>query len=73
MTAKLNLSTSHVTAVKVTEITVTDPDTNLPVEVSIFKEVESGGMFGVDSSFLANTEEPVYSVFGNGYVYSNDF
>jgi hypothetical protein len=35
----------------ITEVTVTDPDTNLPVEVAIYKH-EGGGMFGVDSSYL---------------------
>lgn len=48
-------------------ITLIDPDTLLEVEVSIFKE-EAGGMFGVDTSYLANTEEPVISVFGNGIL-----
>ena len=47
----------------VTQITVTDPDTKLGVDVSIFKDAESGGMFGVDSSFLSNTDEPVYNPF----------
>ncbi len=36
----------------VTEVTVTDPDTNAPVEVAIYKDRNSGGMFGVDSSFI---------------------
>lgn len=34
------------------EITVTDPDSNAPVELSVFKHEASGGMFAVDSSFL---------------------
>jgi hypothetical protein len=37
----------------VKEITVIDPDTNLPVEVAIYKDSESGGMFGVDSSYTS--------------------
>jgi len=36
----------------VTTITVTDPETSAPVQVSIYKEETSGGMFGVDSSYL---------------------
>ena len=36
----------------VKEITVTDPVSGLPVEISIFKHYEGGGMFGVDSSYL---------------------
>lgn len=51
----------------VTEITVIDPDTNLPVEVTIIKE-NAGGMFGVDSSFLSDTDEPIISPFGNGKI-----
>lgn len=47
------------------EITVIDPDTNLPVEVAIYKE-EAGGMIGIDSSFLSNTDEDVLSPFNNG-------
>jgi hypothetical protein len=46
-------------------ITVIDPDTKAPVEVAIFK-LETGGMVGIDESFLANTEEPVYSPFDKG-------
>ena len=46
----------------VTEITVTDPDTNAPVEVAIYKDVRSTGMFGVDASFLL-TEEAVHEPF----------
>lgn len=46
-------------------ITVKDPDTNLPVEVVIVK-LETGGMMGIDASFLANTDEPVYSCFDKG-------
>lgn len=44
----------------VTEVTVIDPDTKLPVEVSIYKH-EGGGMFGVDSSYIEQVlddEEP---------------
>jgi hypothetical protein len=47
-------------------ITVTDPDSGLGVEVSIYK-LETGGMIGVDESFLLRrTNEPVYSPFDLG-------
>ena len=46
-------------------ITVIDPDTQGEVQVSIFK-LENGGMIGVDESFLANTDEPVFSPFDCG-------
>lgn len=56
----------------ITIITVIDPDSKLPVEVSIFKEIDGEGMFGVDTSFLANTEEAVLSPFGNGVIDEDD-
>jgi hypothetical protein len=40
------------TAKFVQEVTVTDPITGGEVQVSIFKDDSSGGMFGVDSSFI---------------------
>lgn len=46
-------------------ITVIDPDTNGEVRVSIYK-LDNGGMIGVDESFLANTDEPVFSPFDLG-------
>ena len=46
-------------------ITVTDPDFGFDVGVSIYK-LETGGMIGVDESFLANSDEPVYSPFDFG-------
>lgn len=43
-------------------ITVIDPDSKAPVEVSIIK-LETGGMIGIDESFLSNTEDDIYSPF----------
>jgi hypothetical protein len=40
----------------VTDITVTDPDTKAPVEVTIFKH-ENGGMFGIDASYIDSIDE----------------
>jgi len=34
------------------EITVIDPDSKAPVEMSVFKHNESGAMLAVDSSYL---------------------
>ena len=51
----------------VREIEVTDPDTNLPVNLGIYK-TDGGGMLGIDSSFLANTDEPIYSPFDLGEI-----
>lgn len=46
----------------VREVWVIDPDTKLDVEITVFK-LETGGMIGIDYSFLANTDLPVYSPF----------
>lgn len=51
---------AKITTKQVTEITVIDPDTNLPVGVTILK-LSTGAMVGIDSSFLSNTDESVYS------------
>ena len=40
------------TAMYTREIMVADPDTNLGVEMSVFKHNQSGGMFAIDSSFI---------------------
>lgn len=40
----------------VKEITVIDPDTNSPVDISIYKH-ENGGMFGIDSSYIEQVLE----------------
>jgi len=39
-------------AVFVSEVTAEDPDSRAPVSVSIYKHRGTGGMFGVDSSYL---------------------
>ena len=46
-------------------IKVIDPDTNNEVDVTLYK-LETGGIVGIDESFIANTEEPVYSPFDKG-------
>lgn len=33
-------------------ITVKDPDTLAPVELEVYKDEESGGLFAIDSSYL---------------------
>ena len=48
----------------VKSIEVVDPDTNTVVEVLIVK-LETGGMVGIDESYLSNTDEPVYSPYDN--------
>lgn len=44
------------TAKFVLEVKVIDPDTQGEVEISIFKH-ENGGMFGIDSSYIAQVLE----------------
>ena len=53
------------TAKFVKDIIVTDPDTNAPVDVAIYKDLESGGMFGIDTSFIITLadDDPVNNPF----------
>jgi len=57
-------------AFHVTEVTVTDPNTLAPVEVSIYKDCDSGGMFGVDNAFLITLSEddPINEPFSGSEV-----
>lgn len=52
-------------AIFIKEITVVDPDSGLEVEIAIYKDIGSGGIFGVDSSYVAQLEdgENVFSPF----------
>ena len=52
-------------AIFVKEITVTDPVTNLPVELGIYR-LEDGSMVGLDSAALADLDQPIYSPYANG-------
>ena len=38
-------------AIWIDKVTVTDPETQLPVDIEIYKH-KNGGMFGIDSSFI---------------------
>lgn len=46
-------------------VTVIDPDSNLPVELEV-RKLESGGMVGIDGSWLAQDEGPTYSPYDKG-------
>jgi hypothetical protein len=46
---------------------VIDPDTNLEVEVEI-RKLESGGMVGIDGSWLEQDVGPVYSPYDKNVV-----
>lgn len=54
------IKTKHVTTV-----TVIDPDSKLPVEVEI-RKLETGGMVGIDGSYLEGDVGDVYSPYDNG-------
>jgi hypothetical protein len=54
-------------AKQVTTVTVTDPDTQLDVDVAIYKE-ESGAMVGVDASYVEQDIGPVLSPVCNGVL-----
>jgi hypothetical protein len=47
----------------ITQITITDPDSHAPVELEVWKDPSSGGLFGIDASFLDQIEEHVASPF----------
>lgn len=50
----------NITSTFIMELPLIDPDTKLPVSLSIYK-LSNGAVVGIDSSFLENTDEPVYS------------
>lgn len=49
----------------VQSVTVIDPDSKQPVEVEI-RKLESGGIVGIDGSWLAQDEGPTYSPYDRG-------
>ena len=54
----------------VCEVSVIDPDSNAPVDVSIYKDQKSSGLFGIDCSYLGTLSEndPVLEPFNGTYV-----
>ena len=55
----------RIKAKQVAELSVTDPDSGAEVHVGIFK-LETGGMIGIDSSYVEQDVGPVYSPFDRG-------
>ena len=50
----------------VKQVTVVDPDTGLEVEVCMYKDMSTGGIFGIDGSFIVSEEpETVKSPFAD--------
>ena len=56
----------EITCIFIKEISVIDPDTGNDIEVEIWKDPESGGIFGIDSSFLELVNEEIPSPFNFG-------
>ena len=55
----------------VKEVTVTDPDTQLPVDIVIYKDRSTDAMFGVDSAYisrLGDDEGVISPVSGKGVI-----
>lgn len=52
----------------ITEVTITDPDSKAPIEISIFKDPESGALFGIDSSFLEQVQDEIPSPFNKNSI-----
>ena len=55
----------------VAEISVIDPETNLPVHIAIYKDKHHGGLFGIDSSFVEQEVEDdgmIYSPFDGDLI-----
>ena len=50
----------------VKHITVPDPDTRLPVELEIRKDLVTGAMVGIDGSYLEQDVGPVYDPYTRG-------
>jgi len=47
----------------ITQIVVTDPDTGARVEMEVWKDPTSGGLFAIDASFLDDVTEEIPSPF----------
>jgi hypothetical protein len=50
-------------AIFIETITINDPDTNAPVELEVYKDEGSGGIFAIDSSYLEQVENEIPSPF----------
>lgn len=58
-------------AIFISDVTVIDPETKLPVQVSIYKDLATGGVFGVDTSYVTcklEDGDTVHSVFDGSLV-----
>ena len=56
----------------VTEIEIIDPDTNAPVSISVYKEIENGGIFAIDSSYIDQVFEDGEDIIVNSLFHNNE-
>ena len=54
-----------VEAVYVEDVEVTDPDSGHRIDLEVWKDPESGGMFAIDASFVDQVSEVVVSPFNS--------
>ena len=57
-----------IVAVYIDDIQATDPDSMQPVDLEVWKDPVSGGMFAIDASFVAQVDEVIVSPF-NSHIY----
>ena len=57
-------------AIYIYEVSVIDPDTHNAVDVAMYKDQESGGIFGIDCSYTLtlSDDEPVINPFSGKEV-----
>jgi len=71
---QLNTRSSMNHADYIAEIAVQDPDSHAMVDVTIYKDRNSGAMFGVDSSYIQtlSDDDPVIDPFNGHNVILNE-
>lgn len=63
--SKTDVTANPVEATYVRDVSVTDPDSGLVVDLEVWKDPESGGMFAIDASFVDQVNEVVVSPFNS--------
>jgi len=56
---------NKVKSIYIEEYIVIDPDTGSDVHIEIYKDVESGGLFAIDSSFIEQISHEIPSPFNS--------
>lgn len=68
LTTRKEPEMATIQAIFVGHITVTDPDTGAPVELEVMKDPESGAMFAIDGSYIAQVSGCFNSPFNNSQL-----